>query len=464
MFNLQESEKELQDNFIDLLKSQGYEYVELKNEQDLISNFKIQLENFNNKSIDNFDEIFNYLCDNTLDFKYDKLRSSFGDIKFIDFSDFSSNIFQVSQEISVQGEYSNRYDVTILINGLPLVQIELKNSSVNLQDAFNQIQRYSKHSYSNLFDYVQIFVISNKVHTRYFFNDSILDYGSTYLWEDIKDLESFTASFLDRQNILNVISSYIFKDLISKEVKMLRPYQIDAIESVYNQIDNNENAYVWMSYNTGKTLTSLRLAQLLKEEYNVIYLTTNHLSKYPSKLVVKNKNKLLRLFKRKGFVITNSRILISLNEKLDEIKDEKIIFILNEYEKFNERYDPLILKNTFKNSLFYCFTSAPIFDENLINDETTKFIFDKKSYAYSLKDALSDNVNLDFEVEYIDDEGIDGDYNLSSKTRIKEISNYILNNISEKTFNNKFKSIVFTSSNMDLIKGFQTEYSCDFKI
>lgn len=464
MFNLQESEKELQDNFINQLKNQDYEYVELKNEEDLISNFKMQLEIFNRKSIDNFDEILNYLCDNTLDFKFDKLRSSFEGIKFIDFSDFSSNIFQVSQEISVQGQYSNRYDVTILINGLPLVQVELKNSSINLQDAFNQIQRYSKHSYANLFDYVQIFVISNKVHTRYFFNDSTLDYDATYVWKNSKDLESFTTSFLDKQNLLNVISIYIFKDLISNQVKMLRPYQIDAIEKVINQIDKNENAYVWMSYNTGKTLTSLWLAQLLKDKYKVIYLTTNHLSRYPHKLVVKNKNKFLRVFKRKGFVIANIRSLLSLKEKLDEIKNDKIIFILNEYEKFNEKYDPLILKNTFKNSLFYCFTSAPIFDENLINDETTKFIFDNKIYSYSFKNALSDNVNLDFEVEYVDDENIDANYNLSSKTRIKAISDYILDNIEEKTFNGKYKSIVFTSSNSDLIEYYSYLKNSDLKI
>ena len=172
VFNLQESEKEVQDNFIKLLEKQGYDYVEIVDEDNLVSNFKKQLEIFNNKSIDNFDEIISYLYYDSSDFKFEKLRNDFNDIKFIDLSDFSKNIFQVTQEITVQGEYTNRYDVTILINGLPLVQIELKRSDVNLQKAFGQISRYSKHSYSHLFNYIQLFVISNNVHTRYFFNDS----------------------------------------------------------------------------------------------------------------------------------------------------------------------------------------------------------------------------------------------------------------------------------------------------
>lgn len=451
VFNLDESESQLQENFINHLTEIGYEYIELDDYDDLVSNFEKQLRVFNEKSISNFDEIFDYLCEGSLESKFDKLRNPYGDIKFIDFSDLSSNIFQVSQEITVSGEFSNRYDVTILINGLPLVQIELKKSGVELNNAFNQIKRYKKQSYSDLFDFIQIFIISNKVHTRYFLNETNLDYNSTYTWYDNYDLNSFTDSFLKKENILDIISNYIFKDLKSNQIKMLRPYQIDVIGTVKNQIKNNENAYVWMSYNTGKTLTSLRLAQLLKQKYKVIYVTTNHLSKYPSNLVVKNKNKFIKTFKRKGFVIANIRSILSLNEGLEDIKDEKIIFILNEYEKYNSKYDPLNLRKTFKNSLFYCFTSAPIFDENLINGETTKFLFDNKIYAYSFKDALVNQTNLNLEIEYVDDNRISKDYDYSSKTRIDEISKYILEGINEKTSNKTFKSLLVTSSNVDLI-------------
>ena len=451
VFNLDETEPQLQKNFINLLKENGYEYIEINNKDDLIANFKKQLRVFNNQSISNFDDILEYLENGSLDSKFDKLRSSFNDIRFIDFSNPSVNVFQVTEEVEMVGEYTNRYDVLILINGLPLVQIELKKSGVELINAFNQIQRYKKQSYSGLFDFIQLFVISNKVHTRYFLNNNSLNYDSTYVWGDNKDLKSFANSFLVKENLLHIISDYIFKDILTDEYKILRPYQISAVKKVLNQIENNENAYIWMSYNTGKTLTSLRLAQLLKRDYKVIYLTTNHLSKFPSELVIKNKKKFLKTFKRKNFVIANIRSILSLGEELDEIKDEKIVFILNEYEKYYGKYDPLNLKNTFGNSLFYCFTSAPIFDENLIFDETTKFIFDNKIYAYSLKDALMDKINLDFKIEYLDDDKLSQNYDLSSNKRIEAISNYILENISKRTHNQKFKSILFTSSNVDLI-------------
>lgn len=464
VFNLDESEKQLQEYFINQLTEIGYEYVELNDYGDLVSNFEKQLQVFNKKSISNFNDILDYLCEGSLESKFDKLRNPYGDINFIDFSDVASNIFQVTQEISVVGEFNNRYDVTLLINGLPLVQIELKKSGVELNNAFRQIKRYKKHSYSDLFDFVQIFIISNKVNTKYFLNEDTLDYNSTYNWGSNFDLKSFTNSFLDKTNLLNIISDYIFKD-VNSSVKMLRQYQFDVIETAKKQVENNENAYVWMSYNTGKTLTSLRLAQILKDNYKVIYLTTNHLSKYPSNLAIKNKKKFIKTFKRKNLIIANIRSILTLDDdELDEINDEKIIFILNEYEKYNPKYDPLNLRKTFKNSLFYCFTSAPIFDENIINGETTKFLFDNKLYSYSFKDALVNQTNLDLEIEYVDDFQISKEYDFSSKTRIDGISNYIIEGILEKTLNKKFKSILVTSSNSDLLTYYNNLKASDLKI
>ena len=153
VFNLDESEKQLQEDFINQLIENRYDYVELNDYGDLVSNFEKQLQVFNKKSISNFNEILDYLCEGSLKSKFDKLRNPYDDIKFIDFSDVSSNIFQVTQEISVAGKFNNRYDVTILINGLPLVQIELKKSGVELKQAFNQIKRYQLHSYHNLFNF-----------------------------------------------------------------------------------------------------------------------------------------------------------------------------------------------------------------------------------------------------------------------------------------------------------------------
>ena len=198
--DLMQSESQLQESFIDLLKDNGYEYVEITSEDDLLANFKKQLKSFN-KCDFNFNEVLNYLYSGDKNSKFDKLRKSFKGIRFVDFSDFSSNIFQVAEEVSMVGDFQNRYDVTILINGLPLIQIELKKSGVELMAAFGQIQRYLNHSYSGLFDLTQLFVISNKVNTKYFFNDFYLDYNFTYNWKDNHDLESFTKSFFDKETL-----------------------------------------------------------------------------------------------------------------------------------------------------------------------------------------------------------------------------------------------------------------------
>ena len=145
-----QSESQLQQSFIDLLIDLGYEYVEISNEDDLLVNFKRQLKIFNNRDFD-FREVLNHLYSGDRNSKFDKLRKTFKEIRFVDFSDFSSNVFQVAEEITMDGDYKNRYDVTILINGIPLVQIELKKSGVELMTAFGQIQRYLNHSYSGLF-------------------------------------------------------------------------------------------------------------------------------------------------------------------------------------------------------------------------------------------------------------------------------------------------------------------------
>ena len=453
VFDLKEElEIELQEYFINLLVNNGYEYVEIANQDDLIRNFKKQLELFNNKSIYNFGEIYSYLCRDDGISKFDKLKNPFNGVSFIDFSRFSSNIFQVAQEVQIQGEYLNRYDVTILVNGIPLVQVELKRSGVELKIAFNQIQRYDNQSYSGLYEFVQIFVISNKVHTRYFFNDSNYDYNSTYVWKDAKDLESFTNSFLIQKNLISFLNEYIFKNPFSDEYLMIRPYQEEIIDKISNQISLCENAYVWMSYNTGKSITSLKLAQNLKDSHQVIYITQNHLSDYPAEYVVNSHREFLEVIGIQNLIITNIYNFPRRDEDLELIKDNTYIFIFDDYEKHYEKYFPDKLIKTFSNSLFYCFTSAPVFNENLICARTTKAIFNKSISSYNFKDALLDVTNLPLDVEYVGDEDISEGHDLSSKVRIDGISENILKNYDKKTINHQFKSILITSSNDDLIR------------
>ena len=464
VFNLAESERQLQDYFIELLKSQGYEEISIKNEKQLISNFQTQLELFNNKKIYEFDEVLDYLCSGDRNSKFDKLRSSFNNLKFIDFSDFSANIFQVAQEITVSGDLTNRYDVTILINGIPIVQIELKNSSVELKSAFNQIKRYKLQSYSGLFDLIQIFIISNKVHTKYFFNDSNFNYDYAYEWLDKKDLESFTNSFLDRQNLMSVLSDYIFKDPLSNKYLMLRPYQVNIINDVKSQIDKNENAYVWMSYNTGRKTTSFRLAWELSSYYKVIYVNLNQRNIFPQKHVINSKKEFINAVDGNNLIVTNIRSIIPKDDELDDFKDYKFIFIFDEYEKRYSRYSPTKLIDFYQNSLFYCFTSAPIFDENIIHDRTTKYIFSNQIDSYSFKDALADKTNLNLNVEFVGDENISPDCNLSSKSRLKSLANYIVENYNDKSNNREFKSILFASRKDDLINYYKYLKDSDINI
>lgn len=461
---LKDSEKQLQKDFIDLLVNNGYEYVKIKDEKELLSNFKKQLELFNNCKINNFNQFLKELYEGDSYSKFDKLRNGLDKINFIDFSNLSSNIFQVTEEVEIIGDYKNRYDVTLLINGFPIVQIELKKSGAKLRTALKQIQRYSHQSYGRLYDFIQIFVISNKVHTRYFFNNSDFDFDfdSTYIWQDNKSLESFTNSFLVKENLMKILRDYIFKNIGSDKYLMLRPYQIDFIEKTFRYVENNRNAYTWMTHSSGKTATSLKIAQELSKEKQVVYII-NDPSRFPPELIVSKKEELIKKISQKKLVICNIKSILS-NKDLENIKDKEIIFIFNEYEKYNDKYNPLKLMEIFKNSFFYCFTSAPIFDENIVGDKTTKYIFENKIGSYSYKDALDDKNSLIFDVEYAYDENFKDSYSFYSKNRISEISKYISQINTIKTLDNKFKSVLVCSSNKEVLSYYFELDKYDLKV
>ena len=172
---------------------------------------------FNNTSLNDneFSEIYNYLVNNP---SFDKLKSNSCLYNLIDFDDFESNIFQVTEEVKVKSDYINRYDVTILINGIPFIQIELKKPGVDLKEAFNQIKRYEAHTYQGLFSYVHLFIISNNVHTRFFFNNHDFNYDNTFTWHNHCHLNEFTNSFLTIDNLAKFFNYYIFSTLMKNEV------------------------------------------------------------------------------------------------------------------------------------------------------------------------------------------------------------------------------------------------------
>lgn len=289
-----QSEAVLEEQLIKQLVENGYESIVINDEKDLNANFKRQLEKLNKISLtdDEFTRIYNHLNGGSKFDKAKKLRDRYAleredetvYIKFLNQKDWCKNLFQVSNQITIQGKYENRYDVTLLINGLPLVQIELKRRGNNLKEAFNQIGRYMRHSYKGLFNYIQIFVISNGINTKYFANvnsPSELNFEFTFFWKDennnnIKLLDEFTDTFLEKCNLAKMISKYMVLNESSKNLMVLRAYQKYAVEAVLNQaLEVKQNGYIWHTTGSGKTLTSFKVSQLLAEEpsiYKVIFV------------------------------------------------------------------------------------------------------------------------------------------------------------------------------------------------
>ena len=286
-----QSEQALENGLISALQDMSYEYVQIKEETNLLSNFKKQLEKHNVKALaeigrtaftdKEFEKICIYLEGGTLFEKSKKLRDLFpmetedGQhriwVEFLNKNHWCQNEFQVSNQITMEGRKTCRYDVTILINGLPLVQIELKKRGVELKQAYQQIQRYAKTSFRGLFDYIQLFVISNGVNTRYFANNPNCGYKFTFHWtlpnnEPVNDLSQFAAHFFDKCTLGKMLSKYIVLHEGDKCLMVLRPYQYYAVEKILDRVQNsNKNGYIWHTTGAGKTLTSFKTAQLVAE-------------------------------------------------------------------------------------------------------------------------------------------------------------------------------------------------------
>lgn len=257
-----QSEQALENGLIKTLIENGYEYIQIKEEENLYTNFKTQLEKHNKKQLKlhsrehltdkEFEKILIYLEGGTRFEKAKKLRDLYpleletGErvwIEFLNKNKWCQNEFQVSNQITVEGRKTCRYDVTILINGLPLVQIELKKRGLELKEAYNQIQRYHKTSFNGLFDYIQLFVISNGVNTRYFANNPNSGYKFTFNWTDannkpFNDLSMFANFFLEKCNLGKMISKYIVLHEGDKCLMVLRPYQFYAVERILDRVQN----------------------------------------------------------------------------------------------------------------------------------------------------------------------------------------------------------------------------------
>ena len=502
-----QSEAALENGLIDTLQKMNYEYVHIEEEENLSANFKKQLEKHNKKKLEElgrtefteseFEKILIYLEGGTRFEKAKKLRDLFplelesGErlwVEFLNRTHWCQNEFQVSNQITVEGRKKCRYDVTILINGLPLVQIELKRRGVELKQAYNQIQRYHKTSFHGLFDYIQLFVISNGVNTRYFANNPNSGYKFTFNWTDaanvpFNDLEKFATVFFDKCTLGKIIGKYIVLHEGDKCLMVLRPYQFYAVEKILDRVENsNDNGYIWHTTGAGKTLTSFKAAQLVSELDDVdkvMFVVDRHDLDTQTQAeyeafepgAVDSTDNTDELVKR---LHSNSKIIITTIQKLnaavskqwyssriEEIRHSRIVMIFDECHRshFGECHKNIV--KFFDNTQIFGFTGTPIFVENAVDGHTTKEIFGNCLHKYLIKDAIADENVLGFLVEYYHgNEDVDN----ADQDRMTEIAKFILNNFNKSTFDGEFDALFAVQSVPMLIRYYKIFKSLNPKI
>ena len=502
-----QSEAALENGLIATLQQMSYGYVHIEEENNLRANFKTQLEKHNRKRLEEFgrteftesefEKILIYLEGGTRFEKAKKLRDLFplelesGErlwVEFLNRTHWCQNEFQVSNQITVEGRKKCRYDVTILINGLPLVQIELKRRGVELKQAYNQIQRYHKTSFHGLFDYIQLFVISNGVNTRYFANNPNSGYKFTFNWTDaanipFNDLEKFATTFFDKCTLGKIIGKYIVLHEGDKCLMVLRPYQFYAVEKILDRVVNsNDNGYIWHTTGAGKTLTSFKAAQLVAELSDidkVMFVVDRHDLDTQTQAeyeafepgAVDSTDNTDELVKR---LHSNSKIIITTIQKLnaavtkqwyssriEEIRHSRIVMIFDECHRshFGDCHKNIV--KFFDNTQMFGFTGTPIFVENAVNGHTTKEIFGNNLHKYLIKDAIADENVLGFLVEYYHG---NADVDNADQNRMTEIAKFILNNFNKSTFDGEFDALFAVQSVPMLIRYYKLFKSLNPKI
>ncbi len=502
-----QTEQELEQNFILNLVKQGYERLVAKNSADLFNNLKVQIEKLNKVSFtakewDRF--LVEYLNrpnegiieksrkiqeDYIYDFKFD--NGILKNIKILDKKNIHNNTLQVVNQIEQTGVHKNRYDVTILVNGLPLIHIELKKRGVELREAFDQINRYEYESFNeedSLYKFVQIFVISNGTYTRYFANTierNKKNYEFTCEWADAKnkvihDLEDFTATFFEKRTLLEVITKYCVFDT-NNVLLIMRPYQIAATERILWKIESSYNnnrsgsvgagGFIWHTTGSGKTLTSFKTARLATElpyidkvffvvdRKDLDYQTMKEYQKFQPDSV--NGSKDTKELKR-SIEKEDNKIVVTTIQKLNEfiksnpkheIFGKHCVLIYDECHRSQFGEAQRNIKKKFKHYYQFGFTGTPTFAENALGTETTVDVFGVQLHSYVITDAIRDGKVLKFKVDYnnivpkFKSAETEDDHeklkNLEKKMflhpeRISEITKYILNVYDRKTHRNQF--------------------------
>lgn len=526
-----QSEQILEEQLITQLQKLGYGYIIINSEKDLLHNLKRQLEKHNATPLaktgnaqftqTEFEKIINLLSKGSVFEKSKMLRQKQhivrdnGDnlyFEFLNVEHWCQNQYQVTNQVSQEGKYKNRYDVTILINGLPLVQIELKRRGLELKEAFNQVNRYQRHSFganSALFQYVQIFIISNGVNTKYYANNRNQSFKQTFYWTDVNNkrlsniLNGFTDTFLEPCHLSKMICKYIVLNEAYKIPMVLRPYQFYAVEALIERVKNStKNGYIWHTTGSGKTLTSFKASQILMnlpQVHKVVFVvdrkdldwqTTKEFNSFQEGCIdgTDNTQNLVRQFTgtyidKKGEA-KNSKLIVTTIQKLNtaisklryeakmaELKDKRIIFIFDECHRSQFGDTHKRIKAFFNNAQMFGFTGTPIFADNAAKNEfgkrTTKDLFEDCLHKYVITDAIKDENVLKFSVEYvgrykhkdgretnidIEVEDIDTKELMEDGSRLEKITDYIIANHNRKTHSREFTAIFCINNVPTLIK------------
>lgn len=498
-----QSEQILEEQLVAQLQKLGYKYAFIADEKALLANLKTQLEKHNHIQFSDseFEKVLNILNKGSVfekakilrEKKHHILRDN-GDnlyFEFLNVEHWCQNEYQVTNQITQEGKYENRYDVTLLVNGLPLVQIELKRRGLEMKEAFNQINRYQKHSFGagkGLFHFVQLFVISNGVNTKYFsnFGTHKQEYLQTFHWTDEQNnplnniLNGFTDSFLEPCHISKMICKYIVLNETDKRLMVLRPYQYYAVESIIKKVKENEilngyniekNGYIWHTTGSGKTLTSFKASQILSkipaikkvvfvvDRKDLDYQTNQEYDKFSKGSVssAMNTDDLIRKLND-----PNVRIIVTTIQKLNNaisgrnlskmksIQNERMVFIFDECHRsqFGDTHKNIV--NYFTNIQLFGFTGTPILAENADGEKTTASLFGKCLHKYVITDAIRDENVLKFSVEYIQTfkqkehiidlkvEQINETEVFEAPERKEAIVDYIIQYHDQKTQNRKF--------------------------
>ena len=499
-----QSESDMERELVQDLLNQGYEFLpNLKTQEDMLANVRVQLQTLNDVKFSNaewrrFVETF---LDKPSDSIVDKTRKIHNDyvndfvfdderiqnIYLLDKENIARNKVQLLKQFEQTGTHTNRYDVTILVNGLPMVQIELKKRGVAIREAFNQIHRYSKESFNSensLFKYLQIFVISNGTDTRYFANTVKRDKNSfdfTMNWAKtdnglIKDLKDFTATFFQKSTLLNVLLNYSVFD-VSNTLLIMRPYQIAATEQILWKIKSSfesknwskpeSGGYIWHTTGSGKTLTSFKAARMATElkfidkvffvvdRKDLDHQTMKEYQRFSPNSVNGSEN---TASLKRNLDSDDNKIIVTTIQKLNNLMKsegnlpvykQQVVFIFDECHRSQFGEAQKNLKKKFKRYYQFGFTGTPIFPENALGSDTTASVFGRELHSYVITDAIRDEKVLKFKVDYNDvrpqfkaietEQELDNLNAAENKKlllhpeRIREISEYILSNFRHKT-------------------------------